>query len=40
VNVLKEALPLQMNNKSRRIKRDRRKIKHRSYDSKDLDMLA
>ncbi len=34
VNVLKETLPLQMNNRSKRIKKDKKNPEHICYDSK------
>jgi hypothetical protein len=41
VNVLEEeALPFQMNNKSRGIERDKRNPKYRNYNFKDLTILA
>lgn len=39
VNVLEEALPSQSNHKSKRIGRESRNPKHRSYDSMDLTKL-
>ncbi len=40
MNVLKEALPFETNHKSRRIGREKKNLKHKSYDSMDLIKLA
>jgi len=40
VNVLEEALLISTNNKSRRIEKDRKNPKHKSYNFKDLAKLA